>query len=103
MKDLGKDLLTFMGVVSFFGSIAATARYINDLGRDNAPFNVKLWLSTVLVGVVVSIFAGFACQHLQVPDELSYVVIGVAAISAKELIEIAPRLAVRWLEKDRGT
>ena len=82
-----------------FGWLGSTARYLNDLGRQNLQFSFVGWCTTSTVGAVIAVLAGFACKHFQLSDELTYVTVGVAAISAKELIETLPNFLVKILNR----
>jgi len=74
------------------GAIGATARYLNEVLHHGAPFSIKRWGLSTIVGCAVAILTGFAATHFGAPDMLTHALSGVAAISAKEIIAIAPKL-----------
>ena len=96
---MNKDVVLWVLTLGFFGGLGASARYINNLGREDSKFSFIRWLAEAFVGGVVAVFAGLLSKHTGMSEVMIYGVAGVVAISAKEIIHTLPEIIVGIIKK----
>ena len=97
MEGLGfiEQITTYIALI-FIGMAGASARYIADLG--DKVFNRKKYLLSVAVGAIVAVFMGFATDYWNITGSLQHLIVGLGAISSKELIAFAPNVIKTYAE-----
>lgn len=83
-------------VLILIGMAGASARYLADLGEQ--VFNKKTYLLSVVVGAIVAVFIGFATDYWNITGSLQHLLVGLGAISSKELIAFAPNIVKTYAE-----
>ncbi len=83
-------------VLVIIGMAGASARYIADLG--DKMFDKKTYLLSIAVGGIVAVFMGFATDYWKITGSLQHLLVGLGAISSKELISFAPNVVKTYAE-----
>lgn len=96
------EVLLELVVVAVIGAISATARYINDLGKENKTFSFLRWGGDALVGATIAMITGAICKHYHLDGNLIFAFVGISGLSAKEIIEYAPRIVLEKLKNERN-
>ena len=101
MKPYDPEQLLWMVAVAFMGMLGSTARYLHDLGIRDEPFSFVRWSFGCITGGIVAVIVGFICTYCEIPESLTYGIVGMAAIATRELIDIVPTLFLKYLEKGK--
>lgn len=87
--EILERIVSYVSLV-VIGMAGATARYISDLGEEN--FSKKKYFLSVIVGGIVAVFMGLATEYWNITGSLQHLIVGLGAISSKELISFAPNI-----------
>ena len=93
---------TFLFVMTLIGVSGSTARYLHQIRKYNKTFSWLHWMMSCFTAIFMCILAGFLCEYYEVHKNLQYPIVGLVAISSKELIDIIPNLLVSWVKRRAG-
>jgi hypothetical protein len=98
-NQMQREVMIWIFALFGFGVLGSTARYLHELGKKDEEFSFKRWAAASIVGGVMAILTGFLCKHWEVSDYLTYSLVGFAAMSARELINLIPTLLADAIKK----
>ena len=84
-------------VVTGIGLVGGTARYLHEAGMHDGCFDGFRYLSHTLVGGFVALIAGFFTTHFGIEGPLQNALVGLAALSSREILDTVPSLFVKVL------
>lgn len=93
--EILEQVVSYISLI-VIGMAGATARYISDLGGEK--FHKKTYLLSIVVGGIVAVFMGLATDYWNITGSLQHLVVGLGAISSKELISFAPNVVKTYAE-----
>ncbi len=93
--EILEQIVSYVSLV-IIGMAGATARYISDLGEED--FSKKKYLLSILVGGIVAVFMGLATDYWNITGSLQHLLVGLGAISSKELIAFAPNIVKTYAD-----
>lgn len=97
----GQDLLTILvaSLISFLSGAVKTIMAYTKKG----VFPKKLdFVVNLILSFFVGVLASFACAHFHVAEDLMYIIVALAALSAERLLSAIPTIFVKKIENSLG-
>jgi hypothetical protein len=93
------DNLVPFAVVLGIGMLGGTARYLHEEGMHDGRFNGFRYVSHTIVGGFVATIAGFLSTYYGIEGPLQFAIVGLAAMSSRELLDLLPGLFSKWAQR----
>ena len=90
-----EQIASYLSLV-LIGIAGATVRYLSDLGEKE--FSFKHYLLSIIVGGIVAVFMGMATDYWEITGSLQHLIVGLGAISSKEVIAFAPNIVKTYVQ-----
>ena len=82
--------LIVSGVLLVIGFVGDTARYLHEEGMHDGHFDKFRYMIHALVGAFVALMSGFITTHFGIEGSLQHGLVGIAACSSRELLDVVP-------------
>ncbi len=93
----GFDELIATVVLFLIGVLGATARYLHLLGKHDKPFSFWRYASHIIIGGVVAVLTGLVTTAMGIDAAWQHAIVGISAVSSKEIIDVIPSITQRYI------
>jgi hypothetical protein len=92
------DQLIAMAYIIGIGSFASTVRYLKELGDNLQTYSVLRHAVYIITGGFVAVMAGFITTHQGMSGQMQFFIVGLAAVSSREILDFVPAAFRRFLQ-----
>ena len=93
------DTLIALTMVMGFGVVGGFARYLHNIGSHDEAFNGMKCFCHMVEGGFMAVLAGFGTAALEITGAMQHLVVGLAAMSSRELMNVIPGLVSNFVSK----
>ena len=93
------DTLIALMMVMGFGVVGGFARYLHNIGSHDEAFNLMKCFCHMVEGGFMAVLAGFAATAMEITGALQHLIVGLAAMSSRELMNLLPELVSHFVKK----
>ena len=92
------EQLSAMAFIMGIGMFAGTVRYLKELGDNLQRYSWFRHTSHMVIGGFVAVMAGFITTDQGITGALQHAIVGLAAVSSRELLEFIPAAFRRFVQ-----
>ena len=96
------DTLIALSVVMGFGVVGGFARYLHNIGSHDEAFQTMKCFCHMVEGGFMAVLAGFGTTAMDITGAMQHLLVGLAAMSSRELMTLLPGLFSNFIKKGAG-